>query len=1819
MSHEVIHNAEHYVKKRRRKSRLLKLLAVLGCIVVFCTTYALILPAITSKTEIFCGLEEHVHTKECYVQVSAEDPVLTCSLQSLNVHVHKPECIDSEGKLICGLADYVAHTHNELCCDAEGNLVCSLEERDTHRHTESCYALPQTATQEQHAHEAACYTRTQGELICQTEETEGHSHSETCYTQGETLVCTLTDAEHVHEAACYESILSCELPETEGHAHGDECYAWNEEVACGMEEAEPTEQPSETQGDAFSAPDAHLLTCGMVEAETHVHSDACFCVAEQALTCTLSGDASHTHTELCYGVWELTCEIEEHTHGELCYSDPEADVEEAADWEKTFAEVELSGDWQQDVLNIAKTQLGYTESVKNYTVNEAGVRKGYSRYGQWFGDPYGDWCAMFTSFCMRYAGVDGIPINAACTPWICQLKEMNLFREQGEYKPYPGDLIFYDWESDGLSDHVGFVAEYIEATDTESAKIVALEGNSSDRVQYVHYEADDPRIAGYGLLSKNRLHRVYCGIDEHTHDEACFDAEGALTCTIEEHTHSDACNEYKLVYHNDALQVFVNIKGVSGLPADLTLSVTPVTREDAATFDAMEVALSREMASKTEYVGAAAFYSLQLFSEGQPYELPGEATVSVDMSFAEPVFTAEEMEDAGGMRTYVLSPEPVEEAPQAGESETADAPASEKPSTRKGASDTASDTDAQEPTEDSGSEEAISEPTPSYDAQPAEGEVLVEPENGITGVKFRSGEIATVAFALTRQTVTGTFWERVYSTDEIVSGGTYIIVSAEGNYALCGSTSTRSNYRAVTLETIKGNESYYVISGSENTDQRWTITKSGTSYTIRSQNNSGVYINLANSNPLSTSSASITLSYQNTEKVWRFSQQVKSGRNTYTYYLRNTGKGAAFERTSSSDYSRSGVSFYYTTDMLIFKLSDVTSLEVPADVVNPNETESGEDAVAPEKPDYSEIVDLSDSKKGETSVTGTLDDKVVSVKGEYYSDPATSDIELGFQADSFAEHELNDGKVLTDKSVIYMADDYGAFASYDVNTFGVVLSTMGQEYKVPYEDSVRTPIDMVFVLDASGSMTSSVNGGSEDRATTMVEAVNVAIDKIMKDHEANRVGIVLYSGGAWEMLPLGRYTAENGQYLVNEMRSNLKHDPMGTFDKKINFVIGGPTLKDEATGKSYANAGRDVQQGWGTYTQAGTALGKDLFAAIGDDTTYTTTVGEGQYEREITVIRQPVMVLLSDGEPTYSTNIYMDPLNGPHYGDGGGVAQNAKGIHGFYTVLTANYCKRMIGIQYQKPALFYTVGMGITSPDDKNPDGPAVSTSETGDNYKRAVLNPTSEIIATLTSNMDSASTTTTQFKNLINENFTDHTVQTQSVWSETWTGVPHIYTPVLDTNPYMDNYSYANGAYFDEEFSKDGLAQVFTDIIENSFQSSPYGFVLYKNSAIDIKDNIGYGMEMKGDPVLRYNGVNYTMTSKSTEGAVTTYVYDYIHVDPYIPNRECRLSEIIVHVEENYDGTQSVSLYVPDDVLPTYTPELIGMEYYYEMLPVRLIYQVGLTEESEEKVLALQETGGELTFYTNKWQDMDDVAVSTLVPHENNPFYNDIPDDGLTPQYHEHHDKKDENTTQTRENAVDCTKYVDTTTEDDMIRVVHYLGNNGKLVFRADTTEIPVEKTWQEVNPDIMNPVTVELYLVSETTNEFDVVNRTGSFVNSLALNAENQWKGLFEGVTLPDENSYYVVVEKPVSGYQAFYSGETVSFSVDSSSPITGVKVDFTEPNKGLVKITNAPAVELPSTGGPGEMLYTLGGCLLIAASGAALMYTRHGKRRKGDKAHS
>ena len=119
------------------------------------------------------------------------------------------------------------------------------------------------------------------------------------------------------------------------------------------------------------------------------------------------GKVEHVHSADC----GQSCHQAEHVHDKTCYSDIRVDAETAEIWEASLKGMIHSGSTAEDVVAVAHSQMGYQESTRNFYVDAAGVRRGITRYGQWYGNPYGDWSAMFAAFCLHYAGVDAVPIS----------------------------------------------------------------------------------------------------------------------------------------------------------------------------------------------------------------------------------------------------------------------------------------------------------------------------------------------------------------------------------------------------------------------------------------------------------------------------------------------------------------------------------------------------------------------------------------------------------------------------------------------------------------------------------------------------------------------------------------------------------------------------------------------------------------------------------------------------------------------------------------------------------------------------------------------------------------------------------------------------------------------------------------------------------------------------------------------------------------------------------------------------------------------------------------------------------------------------------------------------------------------------------------------------------------------------------------------------------------------------------------------------------------------------------------------------------------
>ena len=355
MNRKLMELAERYVAQRKRRMRLFKTVTALALVVAICTSYVLMMPGLTMAAETYCGLEEHTHTADCYVDeltclISEREAetvftdIMRCSFEP---HRHSSDCYNAQGELSCGYWDGYIHEHDEKCYDSNGVLICTLEEHPMHKHTDACYnwekQLTCTLTEsEGHIHTDACYRAK--EPTCGLLESEGHQHTADCVTETRTLICTEdvatnSDMPHVHDDSCYEvtRTYTCGLTEGEGaHHHTDACYPTTEEPTCGLFEGEGAHthddscyemvrgdlkcklypDPAKVHTHSASCVDAKTgyYTCGYIQVLRHQHTNEC-------IVTVTAEDSGHHHTADCYERHYI-CGKEEHTHTADCYYDP---------------------------------------------------------------------------------------------------------------------------------------------------------------------------------------------------------------------------------------------------------------------------------------------------------------------------------------------------------------------------------------------------------------------------------------------------------------------------------------------------------------------------------------------------------------------------------------------------------------------------------------------------------------------------------------------------------------------------------------------------------------------------------------------------------------------------------------------------------------------------------------------------------------------------------------------------------------------------------------------------------------------------------------------------------------------------------------------------------------------------------------------------------------------------------------------------------------------------------------------------------------------------------------------------------------------------------------------------------------------------------------------------------------------------------------------------------------------------------------------------------------------------------------------------------
>lgn len=380
--------------RARRYTAMLLVLAMLTSLSVSWRLHQ-VGTALTTDNEYCCGMEEHVHTDECYTE-----------------------------ELVCGYEEGQPE-------DPDPAFSVDSEPTTEEPEAEPEEPEPEEIEPEVHHHTADCYETVlveHKELTCGEEE---HTHDETCPVDPDTGDFLCGYEEHTHTDDCYTT-------ETETE----------EKLICGYEEGQVLSDGTAAEDGIAALEDTNTATS----------------VAEDSSSEAVSEPVLHHHTEACYEK-VLTCTIPEHTHTLECLADYSADVETDDDWEKYS--VGLSDNWNEALLAVAKEQLGYKESEKNFQTDEAlgdiiDVHH-YTRYGAFYGNPYADWDVAFIAFCQHYAGIPKteIPQRLGLEALRADMDAMGFaYLTEGEdaaYEAIPGDVVTYNKNGAADDETIGIV------------------------------------------------------------------------------------------------------------------------------------------------------------------------------------------------------------------------------------------------------------------------------------------------------------------------------------------------------------------------------------------------------------------------------------------------------------------------------------------------------------------------------------------------------------------------------------------------------------------------------------------------------------------------------------------------------------------------------------------------------------------------------------------------------------------------------------------------------------------------------------------------------------------------------------------------------------------------------------------------------------------------------------------------------------------------------------------------------------------------------------------------------------------------------------------------------------------------------------------------------------------------------------------------------------------------------------------------------------------------------------------------------------------
>ena len=446
----------------------------------------------------------------------------------------------------------------------------------------------------------------------------------------------------------------------------------------------------------------------------------------------------------------------------------------------------------------------------------------------------------------------------------------------------------------------------------------------------------------------------------------------------------------------------------------------------------------------------------------------------------------------------------------------------------------------------------------------------------------------------------------------------------------------------------------------------------------------------------------------------------------------------------------------------------------------------------------------------------------------------------------------NAGAIWVDKSVFtkseaedYFGDEVPAVGmdQFGNENFVVALSAIGSNSEVLGYSTI--PTDTMIALDLSSSM----YGKNLDptQIDNMVNAVNQTIAALQSLNKNNRVGVTTYFGGdnvdndlstveasCLLMLPLGRYTHSSNEFL-----STTKKTVNG--ESKLQSVQVNSGVKIEGTDTSVPQAKRSVVWSDGSYRIAGTYIQLGILSALNQFMQADPKVEEGI---QVGQDRMPIMVLMSDGEPTAGSGQYTEMVTSEMGNNR--VKDRNPAETDFVTQLTAAYARKKMDEHYvSSTPLFYTLSLGTSiSLQVMDPSNNMDPTKLTGDAKTNAtnINNYWNQL-------MNSG-------KNGITLNYYDYVSDTNKPAASTT--VKKLYEGNTAVFPKSKNDMYYVDQMYTAETSGD-LTDAFGKIVQEiEIRSRYYGTHIesgdiHHDGYVEFADEIGGFMEVKSIKGLYY------------------------------------------------------------------------------------------------------------------------------------------------------------------------------------------------------------------------------------------------------------------------------------------------------------------------------------------------------------------------------